>query len=204
MKRSQSLCLKPSSAVCCLSQRHLLKSSSPPFQAQKRAWEEPSMDQYQSRGETFDKLSGPLVHTNFPENDAKGLLFHTNVPWDSYGSMTPKSLWKFWSTRHWSMECSSLRAAVVTEWHRQSAGIATPTLNVWRTGFHRCFCDFPQSSAEPPRCGCLFAIYHIIVITFASSVVVTGALRNAGLNILERRCKQAWPSQTSIIPELLL
>ena len=24
------------------------------------------MDQYQCRGETFEELSGPLVHTNFP------------------------------------------------------------------------------------------------------------------------------------------
>ena len=29
-------------------------------------WEEPSMDQYQCRGETLEELSGPLVHTNFP------------------------------------------------------------------------------------------------------------------------------------------
>ena len=29
-------------------------------------WEEPSMDQYQCRGETLEELSRPLVHTNFP------------------------------------------------------------------------------------------------------------------------------------------
>ena len=29
-------------------------------------------------GETLDELSAPLVHTNFPENKAKGPLVHTN------------------------------------------------------------------------------------------------------------------------------
>ena len=30
--------------------------------------------------ETLDELPAPLVHTNFPENKAKGPLVHTNVP----------------------------------------------------------------------------------------------------------------------------
>ena len=40
-------------------------------------------------GETFDELSAPLVHTNFPENKPKGPLVHTNFKGNSYGLMAP-------------------------------------------------------------------------------------------------------------------
>ena len=48
-------------------------------------------------GETLDKLSGPLVHTDFPWKQGTKGLVHTDFPWNSYGPMAPKSLWKFWS-----------------------------------------------------------------------------------------------------------
>ena len=52
-------------------------------------------------GETFDELSVPLVHADFPwKRGTKGLVH----PWHSYGPMAPKSPWKFWSTPvlvHW-------------------------------------------------------------------------------------------------------
>ena len=38
------------------------------------------------------------VHTNSPQNKAKEGLAYTNFPWNSYGPMAPKFLWKFWST----------------------------------------------------------------------------------------------------------
>ena len=50
-------------------------------------------------GETFDKLSGPLVHTDFPWKQGTKGLVHTDFPWNSYGPMAPKSLWKLWSTQ---------------------------------------------------------------------------------------------------------
>ena len=37
-------------------------------------WEEPSMDQYQSRGKTFGELPGPLVHKSLLENKGGGAI----------------------------------------------------------------------------------------------------------------------------------
>ena len=50
--------------------------------------------------ETFDELSGPLVHTDFPwKQGTTGLVHsHADFPWNSYGPVAAKSPWKFWST----------------------------------------------------------------------------------------------------------
>ena len=44
-----------------------------------KAWEEPSMDQYQCRGKTLEELSGSLVQTNLPRKRT-GPTLTTHTP----------------------------------------------------------------------------------------------------------------------------
>ena len=53
-------------------------------------------DQYQSRGETFGELQGPLVHTEFPCKQGKGAIGPYESPlkfiWANSSQISPKVL----------------------------------------------------------------------------------------------------------------
>ena len=68
-----------------------------PFQG--KTWEEPSVDQCWCRGKLLTCFQAIGVHRPSLKRMQilKGLV-HMNLPWNSYGPMAPKCLWKFTST----------------------------------------------------------------------------------------------------------
>ena len=56
------------------------------------------MDKCQSEGKLLTNFQAYWSIQIFSEKQGTKWLVHTDFPWNSYGPMAPKSLWKFWST----------------------------------------------------------------------------------------------------------
>ena len=72
-------------------------------------WDEPSMDQGQSRGQLLGNFQRPLVHTDFPENKAPrdwSIQISSEIHMDQWLQNLPESAGL---NRHRSRECSFLK-----------------------------------------------------------------------------------------------